>query len=137
MNAALAAAAATLIGVRFRLHGRDVASGLDCVGLVAEAMRRVGMTPIIPAGYRMRNVSMAGLLPFAAANGFSEAAPHADGDVVLALVSPIQPHLLIAAPDGFIHAHAGLGRVTFMPGAALWPLAGGWHVPFPSPLLGN
>ncbi len=39
MNADLAAAALNLIGTPFRLHGRDPATGLDCVGLVAEAMR--------------------------------------------------------------------------------------------------
>jgi hypothetical protein len=51
-----------------------------------------------------------------------------DGDVVLARVSPVQAHLLVAAPDGFVHAHAGLGRVTFLPGPLPWPVAREWRV---------
>jgi len=131
MNAALAAAAATLIGVRFRLHGRDPATGLDCVGLVAEAMRRAGAEPVVPEGYRLRTASVAGLLPIAAANGFTPVDQAVDGDLVLGMVNPVQPHLLVRVPGGFIHAHAGLGRVTFLPGSAPWPLAGGWRVPLP------
>jgi cell wall-associated NlpC family hydrolase len=131
VNPALAAAAATLIGVRFRLHGRDPESGLDCVGLVAEAMRRAGSEPAVPHGYRLRAVTVAGLLPFADANGFVRADRAEQGDVVLAMVSLVQPHLLIRAPGGFIHAHAGLGRVTYLPGSMPWPLASAWHVPTP------
>lgn len=128
MNAAFVEAAASLIGVRFRLHGRDPATGLDCVGVVAEAMRRAGTEPVVPAGYRLRTISVNSLLPFAQANRF-EPAPPADADVVLVMVSPIQPHLVVRAAGGFIHAHAGLGKVTFLPGPLPWPTAGGWRVP--------
>ena len=38
-GAAIAAAARALVGVPFRLQGRDPALGLDCVGLVGAAMR--------------------------------------------------------------------------------------------------
>lgn len=128
MNAALADAAASLIGIRFRLHGRDPATGLDCVGMVAEAMRRAGIEPVVPAGYRLRTASVQSLLPFARANRLEPTAP-CDADVLLVMVSPIQPHLVICAPDGFIHAHAGIGRVTFLPGRLPWPAEGAWRVP--------
>ena len=131
MNQALAAAAATLIGVRFRLHGRDPATGLDCVGTVAEAMRRSGLSPVAPQGYRLRAATIHGLRHFADLNQYREVTPEENGDVVLAMVSPVQPHLMLRVPGGFVHAHAGLGRVTFLPGTAPWPLAGGWIVPPP------
>ena len=37
-GAAIAAAARALVGVPFRLQGRDPALGLDCVGLVGAAL---------------------------------------------------------------------------------------------------
>lgn len=137
MNPKLAAAAATLIGVPFRLHGRDPATGLDCVGLVAEALRRAGATPIVPAGYRLRATTVDGLLPFAEANGFLAAAKANHADVVLTMVNPVQPHLLVSTEGGFVHAHAGLGRITFLPGALPWPVAGAWQVPLIMPSTGN
>ncbi len=137
MNPKLAAAAATLIGVPFRLHGRDPATGLDCVGLVAEALRRAGATPIVPAGYRLRAATVDGLLPFAEANGFVAADAGSPADVLLTMVNPVQPHLLVRAPGGFVHAHAGLGRITFLPGALPWPVVGAWQVPFIMLSTGN
>ena len=139
MNRPLAAAAATLIGVPFRLHGRDPATGLDCVGLVAEAIRRTGAVPAVPAGYRLRAMTVDAMLPFAEANGFEplsldEPEP---GDVILAMVNPVQPHLLVCAEGGFIHAHSGLGRVTFMPGVLPWAVTGAWRVPNFMPSSGN
>lgn len=136
MNEALAAAATGLIGVRFRLQGRDPATGLDCVGVVAEAMRRAGMKPVAPAGYRLRTVSLTGLLPFAEANHFEPVEP-SDADVVLVMVNPVQPHLAIRTCGGFVHAHAGLGRVTYLPGALPWPTAGSWRVPISMHTIGN
>lgn len=38
------------------------------------------------------------------------------------MANPVQPHLLIVVPGGFVHAHAGLGRVTFLPDPLLWPI---------------
>ncbi|KUR73647.1 hypothetical protein AQZ52_01365 [Novosphingobium fuchskuhlense] len=136
MNAALAAAATGLIGVRFRLHGRDPDTGLDCVGVVAEAMRLAALTPVVPQGYRLRTLTMNDLEPFAQANGF-ETVGEADADVVLAMVSPVQLHLAINVPGGFVHAHAGIGRVTFLPGVLPWPVACSWRVPITMPTIRN
>lgn len=137
MNAALAAAAASLLGVRFRLHGREPRTGLDCVGLVAEAMRRSGIEPVVPEGYRLRNLSVRGLLPFVEANRLEPVGQPDDADVLLAMVSPVQPHLLICAPGGSIHAHAGIGRVTFLPGLVPWQVANGWRLPISKPSIGS
>lgn len=129
MNADLAAAALALVGTRFRLHGRDPHTGLDCVGLVAEAMRCAGRAPQVPHGYAIRTASLAPFLPFAAANGLVEV-PR-DADIVLVMANLVQPHLMIAVPGGFAHAHAGIGRVTFLPGASGWPIARQWRLPHP------
>jgi cell wall-associated NlpC family hydrolase len=48
----LATAAETLVGSRFRLHGRDPETGLDCVGVVAAAMAAIGQSPPSPLDIR-------------------------------------------------------------------------------------
>lgn len=53
-GAAIAAAARALVGVPFRLQGRDPALGLDCVGLVGAAMRAAGYAPMMPGDYGLR-----------------------------------------------------------------------------------
>lgn len=131
-RAAFAAAAEALCGVPFRLHGRDPATGLDCVGLVAVALERCGRRVVAPEGYALRALSVAPLLGFAARNGFARcktSAPGEAGDLVLLRLSAIQAHLAIALDwDRFVHAHAGLGKVVVehcpLPGApiARWRL---------------
>ena len=79
--AQVVAAARALVGVPFRLHGRD-RDGLDCVGLAALALVRPG---------------------------------------------PLQLHLMIGTGAGFVHAHAGLGRVVETPGLSPWPVLGWWR----------
>ena len=115
-RAAFATAAADLCGVQFRLHGRDPATGLDCVGLVVAALERCGRRAVAPEGYALRALSVAPLLGFAERNGFARCKPVAPteaGDLILLRLSAIQMHLAIAL-DGerFVHAHAGLGRVV-------------------------
>lgn len=121
----LAEAAIRLVGTPFRLHGRNPATGLDCVGLVAEALRQTGTRPYAPEGYRLRNLSIARWLAHAPASGLTPV--DEDGDVILARVHPLQPHLAILVPGGFVHAHAGLRRVTFCAGPAPWPIERRWR----------
>lgn len=120
------AAALAFVGTPFRLHGRDPATGLDCVGLVGAALARCGRTVSAPRGYAMRALDIAPWLEFASANGLTEAA--ADPDVVLAAVHPLQPHLLVAGGGAYIHAHAGLGRVTLLPAPLPWPVIRQWRL---------
>ncbi len=123
-GAAFAEAALALVGVPFRLHGRD-ARGVDCVGLVALALTAIGRRPAIPVGYRLRALSVAPLLEFAERNGFVPlVGPEAPGDLLLVHPCPIQAHLIIASGQGgFVHAHAGLGRVVYEPRrtSVSWP----------------
>lgn len=110
----LAAAALALTGCRFRLHGRDPQTGLDCIGLLAAALDRAGLPAALPTGYPLRLRQLGRWLPDPAGLGFASAsAPFLPGDVVLLAPGPAQFHLAIAAPDGcWVHAHAGLRKVV-------------------------
>lgn len=126
----LAAAAEELVGVRFRLHGRDPATGLDCIGLLAASMARLGHDAVLPVGYSLRTRSMPELDCFVSGSGLVPAsgAPW-PGDVRLVRVGPAQVHLVITASDGrVVHAHAGLGRVIQSAMPASWPTIGHWRL---------
>jgi cell wall-associated NlpC family hydrolase len=131
LGAALAQAAAALAGTPFRLHGRDAETGVDCVGLVALALARCGRSPVVPEGYAMRALSFAPLLRFARRNGFMPLEPADEaraGDLLLLHPAPTQAHLAIyVGAGGFVHAHAGLGRVTIESGPPRWPVAARWR----------
>jgi cell wall-associated NlpC family hydrolase len=129
-GAALAAAAERLVDVPFRLHGRDPVRGLDCVGLVAAALTAIDRAVPAPAGYRMRQLAIGRLLGAAARAGLIDAdGPIAPGDVLLVRTGPAQHHLLIAAASGgFVHAHAGLGRVVLTPPPLGWPIDHHWRL---------
>lgn len=117
--ARFAAAAEALVGAPFRLGGRDPATGLDCVGLVACALGEADT----PQGYGLRNADITRHLAFAARSGFvAQTGPIARGDLVLAQPGPAQHHLLIASGHRrFVHAHAGLRRVVLHQGPLPWP----------------
>lgn len=129
-RAALAHAALRLAGTRFRLHGRDPATGLDCVGLLAASLAAIGRKARLPARYGLRNRDIAEALAFAPAAGLAEVCgPIVAGDVLLAQPGPLQHHLLIAGPSGeFIHAHAGLRRVVAAPTKPVWPIVRHWRL---------
>ena len=129
---AFAAAAAALGGVPFRLHGRDPATGLDCVGLVVAALERCGRRAVAPEGYALRALSVTPLLGFAERNGFAAAellAPGQAGDLVLLRPSTIQAHLAVVLDDDhFVHAHAGLGKVVIGQGALPGETSARWRL---------
>ena len=112
--ARLAREAEALLDTRFRLHGRDPATGVDCIGLLVAAMARGGQMIAVPTGYPLRLRDLAQWLPDPAACGFSAAqGPFRAGDVVMLQPGPAQFHLAIADRTlGWIHAHAGLRRVV-------------------------
>ena len=127
---ALAKAAQDLVGTRFRLHGRDPARGLDCIGLVGAAFAAIGRPVAIPAGYRLRQLEIDRWLTAAERAGLTRAeGPMQAGDIVSARPGPAQHHLLIAGTaDMFVHAHAGLGRVVATPGPLPWPTERRWRL---------
>jgi cell wall-associated NlpC family hydrolase len=130
----VAAHARSLLGTRFRLHGRDPATGLDCVGLVLECLEAAGRPLAVPASYRLRNTDIASLLQFGERDGVSTAdLPLQPGDILLVSPGPAQHHLLVAlGPDSFVHAHAALRRVVETPVThptrLPWPILRHWRL---------
>ena len=128
------AAALALVGTLFRLHGRDPASGLDCVGLAALAVQRAGVTcGPVPDRYALRGSDEAVLREWLRAAGLCEVDRWHTGDVLLSAMGGGQWHVLIGGRgkadrrDAVIHAHAGLRRVVIMPGDPPGELAGCWR----------
>ncbi|MFN4020654.1 MAG: hypothetical protein ACK4IC_09075 [Erythrobacter sp.] len=124
-------AAIQLVGCRFRLHGLDPATGLDCVGLVHASLAMTGLHPVAPRGYGLRNITIDPWLAFAARSGLMPARgmPGPD-EVLLASLGYGQHHLMIATgPSEVIHAHAGLGRVVRQPRDPAMRILARWQMP--------
>lgn len=125
-----AAEAERLAGTPFRLHGRDPATGLDCLGLACCALDRAGLRCVSPAGYSLRSIAIERQLACVALSGFAAAEGAIErGDMVLVRPGPAQHHLLVAlAHDRFVHAHAGLRRVSLQTGLSGWPVLHHWRL---------
>lgn len=126
----LACAAEALVGRPFRLHGRDPATGLDCIGVLDQALQAIGRQATLPQAYSLRTRQVPDLSGLAESCGFAaaEGVP-APGDVLFVRIGPVQFHLVIAARDGrFVHAHAGLRRVVTGRIDATWPIIGHWRL---------
>ena len=126
MGERVAAAALALVGAAFRLHGRDPASGLDCVGVVAAALRADGFAGEVPSGYALRGGDPARVAARLDALLWRVDAVMA-GDVLLFAVGAGQLHLAVKTAGGIVHADAALRRVVERPGTAPWPRLGAWR----------
>jgi murein DD-endopeptidase / murein LD-carboxypeptidase len=117
-----AARARALVGTRFRPQGRG-AYGLDCLGLVLE-------TYDIPAAAVRRDYRLRGdhrsEIERGLAGFFRRISPGEQrvGDLMLLSIADDQLHFAIRSERGFVHAHAGIGRVVETPGTPEWPLLG-------------
>ena len=129
-SVALAAAAEALVGCPFRLHGRDPATGLDCVGVLALALREAGAGADLPGDYAMKMRDVTRFTARAGDFGFAAVAGAvAVGDVLLFRPGVCQYHFVIAARHGgFVQAHAGMRRVILSPSLPGWPLEGHWRL---------
>lgn len=110
------------IGARFRLHGRSIDDGLDCVGLAGLAYGAE-----VPRGYSLRSGDPTPVAAGIAAAGLVPARDRRAGDLVLFRAGPGQLHLGIASEDGVIHADASLRRVVERPGTPPWPELMRWR----------
>lgn len=112
--------ARNFVGTRFRLHGREAETGLDCIGLVIAAYRQAGVE-IAPTfdDYPLRGMSLPDIISTFTASGltFRQGVPRI-GDIALIDCGHGQYHVALLGPDSHIHAHAGLRRVVETPG---WP----------------
>jgi hypothetical protein len=126
----LAAAAAQLVGAPFRLHGRDPATGLDCIGVLAAALSTCCNSVHLPRGYTLRTRVLPDLGVYVSGCGLVTATGTVvAGDVLLVRAGPGQFHLLIATgSEEFIHAHAGLKRVIRGALVPDWPVVRHWRL---------
>ena len=130
VGANVAAAAEQLLGCPFTLHGRDPATGLDCIGLVLTALSHAGRRGPPAAGYRLRRSDIGSLLALAGEWGLDAVSGAIEpGDILLVHPGPAQNHLLVASrAGGFVHAHAGLRRVVRSPAPLPWPVLHHWRL---------
>lgn len=126
--ARFAGAAEALVGTPYRMHGRDPATGLDCVGVVTFASHRAGRRLTAPNGYALRGLDRRRLIPLASRNGLEAVTgPILRGDILAGIPGPGQLHLAVAmGAHAIVHAHAGLRRVVLQP-LTDWPSAGHWR----------
>lgn len=126
----LALAAESLAGTRFRLHGRDPAHGVDCIGLLAASLSIAGRPAEFPTGYPLRLTDVDCWLPSPGALGFAPATlPFRPGDVIMVRMSAVQVHLAIAGSNGnWVHAHAGLRQVVIAPDSPAGPVIHHWRL---------
>jgi hypothetical protein len=115
--------ARALVGTRFRPQGRGE-HGMDCIGLVLAAC---GLPEdAAPRDYRLRSDRRdelaAGLL-----RHFRKVRCAETGDVMMLEVASDQVHLAVRTDAGFVHAHAGIGRVVETPGMPEWPVIGAYR----------
>ncbi len=107
----------TLLGVPFRLHGRSVETGLDCVGVLAQCLSATGQILDVPADYGLRGDFEARAIAFFSRDGFARVADSSwvTGDLLLLRPGPRQIHFGVLARAGVVHAHLGLRRVVLTP----------------------
>lgn len=126
----IAAAAVGLVGVRFRLQGRDPATGLDCVGVILAALAVSGrVAPPLPR-YTMRRTQLAPFDRLAADQGLRDVSDRSEpGDVLVFRTGPAQWHAAIAtASDRIVHAHAALRRVVSSTVPPDWTIVRHWRL---------
>ena len=128
-GAKIAAAARELIGTPYRLHGRLPETGLDCVGLVACALKRAGVRAILPRGYGLRTSDPQAWIDRCRLDEIEMVEPPARcGDVILVRPGPGHVHLMICDEGpAFIHAHAGLRKVLRTSAPLLWRIEKVWR----------
>lgn len=127
----VALSAQALVGVPFRMHGRESETGLDCVGLVGAALAGAGYPIDLPLGYGLRNRTIESYLAIALATGLRTAAlPGGRGSAVLFHIGRAQHHLAISlGGNRLVHAHAGLRRVVESDADPAWTPVRAWHHP--------
>lgn len=118
-----------LVGTRFRLQGRDTATGLDCVGVVLAAYEAAGVRLSAIDDYGLRGVPIDRALASFSASGLRPVENADVGSIGLFVLPAGQLHVALTAPARLIHADALLRRVVEAPAARLPLPIAYWHWP--------
>jgi murein DD-endopeptidase / murein LD-carboxypeptidase len=124
VNSEIAARAIHCLRTPFRLYGRTPGIALDCVGLAGFAAR----LDDLPSEYTLRGKFIGKISAYM--EQYAHCLCHgslSSGDIVLVGCGPRQQHLMVKVSNGWVHAHAGLGRVVHMAGPSPWPVLAGWR----------
>lgn len=129
VGAAIANRAINLVGVPFRMRGRSPECGLDCVGVVAQALECTGMQFDVPRDYAFRGEYLGRISAFFGSGGFRsiDCEPAQPGDILMYRSADRQVHFGVDTSLGAVHAHAGLGRVVLTPKPMPWPVIAHWR----------
>lgn len=106
-----------MLGAPFRLYGRSVESGLDCIGVVANCLLAANFEFHHPNAYRVRGAHDEDAFAFFAQNRFwlIDDGSWIAGDILLLRPGPRQLHFAVLTMPGAVHAHMGLNRVVITP----------------------
>ncbi len=123
MSIRATARARSMLGARFRLHGRNRADGIDCVGLIGFAFKESDL----PTGYALRTADPDAVTAPLRACRFRKRRTIKPGSVLLLEAGPAQLHLGLWTGESLIHADANLRRVVETPGMPRWPILSIWR----------
>ncbi|HVY12829.1 MAG TPA: NlpC/P60 family protein [Alphaproteobacteria bacterium] len=105
-------AARACLGTPFHHQGREALMGLDCVGLVAHALRAAGR-PVDDRTNYSRQPDVKQLMLALSMHGFKRVEEIAPGDVLLFRFNRQPQHVALAISETqIIHAYAPIGRVV-------------------------
>jgi cell wall-associated NlpC family hydrolase len=125
----IVARARALIGVRFRLQGRDPRDGLDCIGVVIMATRL--RKERVRRDYGLHSSDSDEMNRQFEEVGFIRIPPAAarEGDVLAVSPGPAALHVVILTDTGYIHADARLRKVVEVRGDVPWSRVSAWRHP--------
>lgn len=123
-------AARKYLGVKWKHQGRNPESGLDCLGLVVQVAKDMGMTPHDPVDYTK---SPDGQRLLAELNTqLNPVVDYDTGDILLIRMGTNPQHLaFVTESGGIIHSYANIRRVVEHPLDDEWKrkIVGAYSVP--------
>lgn len=107
-------AARKYIGVKWKHQGRNPASGLDCLGLIVQVAKDIGLEPYDPVDYSKRPDGQRLIAELNAQ--LKQTVDYQAGDILLMRMGANPQHLAIVnETGGIIHSYAEIRKVVEHP----------------------